>query len=219
MDHVLKALLCLLIAGTVPAVSAEEKETAADFFPSESVMNIYSGPGKEPSGKPVELRLVLIAEKHRPKSLIAGKPDMKRKDPEKGFVDPTDVPAEGALWAFSTGNEERPQHLVQVTSEGIGLFERIYDFDESLHRKAHVPAGTTQGNHWYTTYAVRCCGVGTRASKVRASKETVKVPAGSFDCLKIEGKGVDTLWLAKGVGIVKWGAIELARTEAVKPGK
>ncbi|GEM_PF-7106523 len=72
-----------------------------------------------------------------------------------------------------------------------------------------IPSDVAPGRRWRgRVYA--CNGFSVSEKEYTAVVDRVDVPAGSFDALRIDG-GEDSLWLVRGIGIVKW--IRMGRME------
>jgi hypothetical protein len=65
-----------------------------------------------------------------------------------------------------------------------------------------------EADQWEAEGVFLSCGFGSRKESYKASTEKVTVPAGTFEAVKIElsyeGRPFQTLWFARGVGLVKW---------------
>ena len=100
--------------------------------------------------------------------------------------------AKGSLWAYSASN-----------GGPLGTTFRL-------------PLDLEAGLSWTFKEVYMSCGWGVSECALEAKTERVSVPAGEFEALRIELGGFalgGTLWLAKGVGLVRFenfgGALEL----------
>ena len=89
---------------------------------------------------------------------------------------------------------------IQSTKDGLGLF--VSEFKDHFALDLTVKFPLKDGLAYDATHVWLSCGFAAapRAHKVVAQKVTV--PAGTYDALRIDA-GTDSLWLAKGIGIVK----------------
>lgn len=111
--------------------------------------------------------------------------------------------------------------VFESTPNGVRLSWNSFGWIAPL---CELPNELAEGMDVEVRTARPCCGIGIFPGRLRTTSETITVPAGTFEAIRVdlvdtrEPISEDSLWLVRGIGIVKWVAdgrtLELTSAEA-----
>ncbi len=145
-------------------------------------------------------------------------------DPERllHFADPegpngvSEKQAGGAAVLTVNPGGRLPEMVVAAGVDGLEVY--VNEPSMPMFMAAwKIPENLSTGARWTSNEVRFSCGWGVWEQSCEAHAERITVPAGSFETLRIDGasyNGPHTIWLAAGLGPVRFGvgdyAIELA---------